>query len=179
MSQQQIDPFEDNDEDLEDDDRQPTQQQRRRRETPDIRDLRRKAKRHDELEAEIAEIKRERALEKAGLKTPDGRDLTERQIKALLATHDGEMTADALRATALDLGFVTPSEQEQERTEALATEDRIAQAAAGAGTPRAGVLTPADVQAWSTEKLMQFRSQHPTEFEALKRGEEVTVGATW
>lgn len=53
-------------------------------------------------EEKAAQFERELAFTKAGL---DG--LSDKQVKALVATHEGEMTAEALKASATDLGFVT------------------------------------------------------------------------
>lgn len=47
-----------------------------------------------------AQLERELAFHKAGLA-----DLTDKQVKALSAAHDGEFTPDALKATAEELGF--------------------------------------------------------------------------
>lgn len=175
MSQQQhVNDFADDDE--EDDEPQGGQQQRR--ENADLRQLRKDAKRAKQLENELAELRRERALEKAGLKTAAGNDLSERQIKALLATHEGEMTAEALRATAADLGFVPLSAEEQQLAADLGAQERIAAAAAGGAPAPTGVVTPTDVEEWSTEKILRFRQKYPEEFEALKRGEEV-VGVSF
>lgn len=64
-----------------------------------------------QLEAALAEAKqakvdaenarRELAFTQAGLT-----GLSDKQVKALVATHEGEITADALKATATELGFV-------------------------------------------------------------------------
>lgn len=164
--------------DDDDDDDQGQGQQQAPRDNPDIRQLRKDAKRAKQLEAELADIRRERALEKAGLKRPDGSDLSERQLKALLATHEGDMTADTLRATAIELGFAAPSEEQQQLDEDLAAQQRVAAAAAGGHAVATGVITPADVEQWSTERIVRFRQQYPQQFEALKRGEEV-VGVSF
>lgn len=71
-------------------------------ENPDIRQLRKKADRVDTLEKELAEFKTKDAIRQAGL------DLNERQIKALLASHEGETTPELLRKTAEELKFVEP-----------------------------------------------------------------------
>lgn len=49
---------------------------------------------------ELAQTQRELALWKAGLG-----DLSDKQVKALAAAHDGEFTPEALKATATELGF--------------------------------------------------------------------------
>lgn len=167
MSQQQR--INDDLEDEDDDD----QEQQQRRENADIKQLRKQARRATQLEAEIAEMRRERALEKAGLQTPDGKDLSERQLKALLATHEGDMTAEALRATAVELGFAAPAAEQQQQADDFAAQQRVTTAAAGGTSAPTGVITPADAEQWSTERLLRFRQQFPQQFEALKRGEEV------
>lgn len=74
-----------------------------------IRDLRKKAERADQAEAEANALRTENALFKAGLG-----DLTDIQRRAILATHDGELNSDALKATAESLGFTRQPEAPQE-----------------------------------------------------------------
>jgi len=52
---------------------------------------------------ELAQMRQELALSKAGIG-----DLTERQQRALLASIDGDITADTARQAAEELGFVQP-----------------------------------------------------------------------
>lgn len=87
-----------------------------------IRDLRGKAKRVDAAEAETKALRTELAIAKAGLP-----DLSEARQKALLAAHEGDMTPEALRKTAVDLGFA-PADTEPETPAVTAPE----QAALGA-----------------------------------------------
>lgn len=78
--------------------------------------------------AELAEMRRTLALTQAGIGS-----LTERQQKALLATIDGDITAESARAAAEELGFVKP-ELVAEDNEAAAL-DRMSQASSGAADP--------------------------------------------
>lgn len=57
-------------------------------------------------EEKAARAERELAFNKAGLT-----GLSDKQVKALMATHEGDISAESLRATATDLGF-TKAEQE-------------------------------------------------------------------
>lgn len=67
----------------------------------------------DEAKNELAAVKQELALTQAGLS-----NLSPKQVKALLATHDGDLTGDALKATAAELGFGGPApEVEQVETQ--------------------------------------------------------------
>jgi hypothetical protein len=68
--------------------------------SPVIKDLRGKAKRTDAAEARANELETEIAILRAG-----GQNLTPLQQKALLASHEGERTPEALAATAKELGF--------------------------------------------------------------------------
>lgn len=77
--------------------------------------------------AAAEEARQEIAVLRAGL------DLKPSQIKALRATHEGEWTADAVRATAEDLGFATPQD---DNTEELASVKRMSEASSGAGAPQ-------------------------------------------
>ena len=86
-----------------------------------------------ELRQQIAQLQRQTAFTSAGLA------LSEKQQAALLAAHgDADLTADALRATAVELGFAQPPEasaEEQQRETALQAQGRIAQSQAGALPP--------------------------------------------
>ena len=53
-----------------------------------------------ESEERASQLERELAFHKAGLA-----HLSDKQVKALSAAHDGEFTPDALKATATELGF--------------------------------------------------------------------------
>lgn len=74
-----------------------------------IKELRKKAERADQADAETKTLRTENALLKAGLG-----DLSDRQRKAILATHEGELTAEALKETATDLGFTSPTASTEE-----------------------------------------------------------------
>lgn len=94
-----------------------------------IKSLERDAKRARDADAELATTKRELALARSGLST-----LTERQQKALLADiGEADLTPDALRQAATELGFIQPEKQESGSTETLAAEGRMADAAAATG----------------------------------------------
>lgn len=60
--------------------------------------------------------------------------LTERQQKALLASIDGDVTAESVREAAVDLGFAQPPAGSSQDEEAAAM-DRMAQASSGATDP--------------------------------------------
>lgn len=139
-----------------------------------LRDTRKEAKRAADLEKELGDFRKEKAVKDAGL------SLTTAQVRALLRDHTEEgreMTAEALTATAVELGFVTPS-TEDVPAEDLDTEQAITTAqATGRPANSAGLLAPSDVAGWPVDKQMRFRKQHPDAFEALKRGEQVRVPA--
>lgn len=52
--------------------------------------------------------------------------------------------------------------------------EAIATASVGADGLRAGVLTPTTVAGWTHEAKREFMRDHPQQWEALKRGEEVS-----
>lgn len=77
---------------------------------------------------ELANTRRELALTRAGLG-----DLSPARQKALLANIDGDITADAARAAAEELGFITAApDTSNEEEQAL---NRMSQASAGATDP--------------------------------------------
>lgn len=94
-----------------------------------IRTLERDAKQARKAQDELAQMRRELALSRAGVA-----DLTERQQRALLASIDGDVTADSVREAAVDLGFVQPPPTAPAAEEQQAME-RMSQASAGATDP--------------------------------------------
>lgn len=123
---------------------------------------------------ELAELKRENALLKAGFG-----DLDADKRKALLATVDGDVTEQALKDKAAAFGWWTPppdpqAEAQQQADQAAATQERVADATAGGQSGTSGVIKPGDVAKWSADRWAQFKRQHPDAAEALKRGQEVT-----
>lgn len=74
-----------------------------------IRDLRARAKEADAAVSERDQLRRENVVLRAGLN-----DLTDKQLKALTAAHDGDWEPDALKATATELGFGKQTETVEE-----------------------------------------------------------------
>ena len=86
------------------------------------------------LTARLAEMERQVALSSAGL------TLSPKQQAALLAAHEGELERDLLRATATELGFITPDPTDPDpdadrREAALQTQAKISAAAQGTTPP--------------------------------------------
>lgn len=105
----------------------------------DIRRLRSRARSANKLERENAEMKGElEQLRRSTAFASAGLALTDKQQAALLAAHgDSELTADALKATAIELGFAQaqPDTEDQHR-------QAVAQAQAAVGAAQAGSRTP-------------------------------------
>lgn len=131
-----------------------------------LKESSKRAKEAEELRTKLSEFERRDAIRAAGL------ELNDRQVRALLASHDGELTAEDLRATAVDLGFAQDETEVPE--EEQAAHERVAAAAKGGKPPQAGVVTPADAAGWSTEKWVRFAKQHPEHAETIRRGEPVS-----
>jgi len=93
-----------------------------------IRAMERDAKTARASQDENAALKRELAFARTGA------EFTERQQKALLASIDGDITADSLREAAVDLGFMPAPAGSVEDTDAAAL-NRMAQGSAGASDP--------------------------------------------
>ena len=94
-----------------------------------IRALERDAKAARKANEELAQMRREIALSKAGVG-----DLTERQQKALLGSIDGDITAETVLEAAQELGFVKPAEDSPQEAERRQME-QMSQASAGAADP--------------------------------------------
>lgn len=102
-------------------------------EDPNLAQLRKKAERADELEKQLADadaVRKENIALKAGLK------LSDKQMRALMSTHEGDWTAEAILESARELGFVRDAEPEEPKVpdSELAAHDRIVDASSG-GTP--------------------------------------------
>lgn len=91
-----------------------------------IRTLERDAKTARQAQDKLAALERKLALTEAGIGS-----LTDRQQKALLATIDGEVTAETARQAAEELGFVQAAPPPAPDAEAAAL-NRMSQASTGA-----------------------------------------------
>lgn len=91
-----------------------------------IRAMERDAKSARKAQEELTTARRELALARAGLG-----DLSPAKQKALLANIDGDITAEAARLAAEELGFVQPPAAAPESEDAAAL-DRMANASTGA-----------------------------------------------
>lgn len=158
---------EDLDDDFEDDETESGVIRKLRR---DNRVLAKRAKQADEFEAEIAQSKREKALS-----APDLAKLSDKQRQALAKVHDGDFTAEALKQTAIDLGWLEDTEQ-NEIDDELDRSEKVTQASQTGKTARStGVLKPEDTAGWSMERMLRLKDSNPEAFEALKRGESVVA----
>lgn len=158
--------------DQEDDELESQQGEPKQPASEDFKAMRKRAKGYDDAVAENARLKRELAMTKAGL------DLTERQAKAFWAAHeDGDLSKDAIRATAVELRFLEADEEESEQEVAdRAAAQRVNAAVASATTRGKGaLLTVEDVAEWTHEKKRRFMDKNPDAWEQLKRGESVSV----
>lgn len=112
-----------------------------------FRKLREQAARAKALERENRELRTDAAFRDAGLTS-----LSQQQRSALLAVHDGEVTADAIAATAQSLSFVPPPQvsSDEQRAHQL-----MAEATAGAQPSEAYPRTLVDEmrEARSPEEL--------------------------
>lgn len=128
-----------------------------------------------QAEAKAAELERKLAFSEAGLT-----GLSAKQVKALLAAHEGDVTAEAIKATADDLGFfvgepaakddVTDPEQVQRDAEV----SELAKFA-GAPTPSGSAVMSADeVKA----QIDSFTSPEALKDWVLANPDFFTTGAT-
>jgi hypothetical protein len=130
----------------------------------DFKVLRKNAHRVGQTDKALAAAQQEIAVLKTGLK------LSPKQVKGLFAAHEGDITPDALKATAIELGFAEPPEDEESEgdREARTAAQDVQRATAGASPPGGGaLLTAQQVNGWTQEKMLRFRSQHPQAWDAL------------
>ena len=92
-----------------------------------IRHLEARAKAGDEAVAKLADLQRELSFRDAGV------DPNSKQGQYFIRGYDGEMTADAIRAEAAELGLTGQTVQAQEPPIDYGAEQRIAMAADDAG----------------------------------------------
>lgn len=134
-----------------------------------IKQLRQKAERADAAESKAADLERELVVHKAGLTT-----LTDKQLKALSAAHEGDWEPDALKATAAELGFGPQPAQEPEPKIPEAEAAAMQRVANASGGPPPAVLQGDDAlkaalaEAWdSPAQIKAVLAQHgrlaPTE----------------
>lgn len=111
-----------------DDEIEEAENQRKRIEVDaaDWRATRKKAKDYDATAKERDEARQQLAIYDAGLTS-----LTQKQRAALLRTHEGEFTAEALKETAVELGFWKPPEETDEAEEDAGAIQRMSEATAG------------------------------------------------
>lgn len=95
-----------------------------------IRDLRAKAKEADELRTRLAKVERDHAFSQAL-----GSDAEQPGVaKYFMPAYDGELTKEAIRAAALEAGFIRANQnQGQQQDPDLAAHQRMADASNGAG----------------------------------------------
>lgn len=116
-----------------------------------IRALEKKAKKADELEAELAKRDREVAFRKAGVDPDDAK------ARYFVKGYDGELTAEAIRKEAEGIGLVAVQEPTPEEKEAAAAEGRVVGASSGAPptTPGGEAAMRAEFEAADTsEKIV-------------------------
>lgn len=92
-----------------------------------IRELRRELKQAKADAAEVSTLRQEAAILRAGIT-----DLTPAKQKALLAAHEGDLSAEALRQTATDLGFIAEAPQSEPEPQVPVEEQQALQAMAAA-----------------------------------------------
>lgn len=110
------------DTDIDSDDIEPTG------DSGDIKSLRRAASGKKKLEEELAQIRRELAFTKAGINPDDPK------MRYFVKGYDGELTAEAVRAAAVEAGFLAQQASDPGLAQVAQSQDRVMSAAAGAIT---------------------------------------------
>ena len=103
------------------------------------------------LTEQLAAISRERAFEKAGIDPADAK------FTYFVKGYDGELTPEAVKAEAVKIGLLEAEVVSDPLTDpanaaALAAQQKIADASAGAGTPQTGIqaLQQEQLDAWKS-----------------------------
>lgn len=117
------------------------------------RELEEKARRADELEAQLAEVKRQQAFNEAGITSANP------AYKYFTKGYDGEMTVDAIKAAATEAGILQAQASRQD-SPMLSQYDRIASASDGAAPAPTTDLLEGINQAQTVEEVMSLMSSH-------------------
>jgi hypothetical protein len=120
-----------------------------------IRDLEEKAGRVGELEAQLAEVKRQAAFVEAGITSANP------AAKYFMKGYDGELTPDAIRAEATAAGFLqTTPAQAPPPDQSAAQHARVAAASEGAAPTPTTDLIEGINQAQTADEVMALMSSH-------------------
>lgn len=95
-------------------------------EAGDIKSLRRAANGKKKLEQELANAKRELAFIKAGINPEDPK------MRYFVKGYEGDLTSEAVRAAALEAGFLASQGQSDQAQAVQSAQERVMTAAAGA-----------------------------------------------
>jgi hypothetical protein len=122
------------------------------RDNHDIRTLREKAKRADELESRLAAVERENTFAKAL-----GDRLTDPKMAYFQKAYDGDLTVEAIREAATRDGFLTePTGAAGNDRADLDAASRMAAASQGAGEPLPPDVHEAVLKARSAEEVLDI-----------------------
>lgn len=118
------------------------------------RELEARASAGDEAVAELAQLRRELSFRDAGV------DPNTKQGQYFMRGYDGEMTADAIRAEAAELGLTGQPVQTQEPQIDYGAEQRIAMAADDAGPVTNPELDTLIRQTKNADELRELMEAH-------------------
>ena len=118
------------------------------------RELEDRAKAGDEAVAQLAQLQRELSFRDAGV------DPNTKQGQYFMRGYDGEMTADAIRAEAAELGLTGQPVQAQQPQVDYGAEQRIAMAADDAGPVTNPELDTLIRQTKNPEELRELMEAH-------------------
>lgn len=147
-----------------DDDGQPT-------ESSVIKELRAKAKRVEEAEARAAEAERRLAFSEAGLN-----GLSDKQRTALLAAHDGEVNAEALRSTAEELGFGPKPEAPAPEPEVPGTDPEVREMMRLANSPTPDREPPGAAETEFAKQIEEFDGSYQDYTQFVLRNAHLVPG---
>ena len=118
------------------------------------RDMEARAKAGDEAVAELAQLRRELSFRDAGV------DPSSKQGQYFMRGYDGEMTVDAIRAEAAELGLTGQPVQAQQPQVDYGAEQRIAMAADDAGPVTNPELDTLIRQTKNPDELRELMEAH-------------------
>jgi hypothetical protein len=121
----------------------------------DLRQLREKARVADEAQTKLAELERKVLFGEAGI------NLSDKAGQYFVKGYEGEMTVDAIKAEAEEMGLFKKVEQQRQQVpqQELAQHQQMSRTAAGGGDPSTEDYAALIASASSAEEVMQIATR--------------------
>lgn len=119
----------------------------------DLRQLREKARLADDATAKLATLERKVLFSEAGI------DMSSKSAQYFEKGYDGEMTADAIKAEATEVGLFRTEQKQQVPQHEMAQHQQMNRTTAGGGDPSTEDYAALIAAASSSEEVMQIATR--------------------